>query len=116
TPSAEALEQAGDSDVPIDRIDAEPMSSTIASRDTQPSSLPAPRNEFLAATYPPSSAEPFCRPSQRRQREIETDFGGVFYLLNAALQLGLYGDFTTPMQPGLALPVWDFLALVGGEL
>ena len=70
----------------------------------------------MAATHPLSSlAEPF-RPSQPREREIETNFGGVFYLLNAALQLGLYGDFTTPMQPGLALPVWDYLALVGREL
>ena len=116
TPRAQALERAGDSDVPINRIDAGPLSSTIAPRDAQPSSLPTPRDEFLAATHPPSSSEPFRRPSQPREREIETNFGGVFYLLNAALQLGLYGDFTTPMQPGLALPVWDFLALVGREL
>jgi hypothetical protein len=115
TPSADALGRA-DSDVPINRIDAEPLSSIIAPRDAQPSSLPTPRNEFLAATYPPSSSEPVRRPSQPREREIETNFGGVFYLLNAALQLGLYGDFTIPMQPGLALPVGDFLALVGGEL
>ena len=116
TPRAQALEQAGDSDVPINRIDAGPLRPAIAPRDAQPSSLPTPRNEFLAATHPPSSSEPFCRPSQPREREIETNFGGVFYLLNAALQLGLYGDFTTPMQPGLALPVWDFLALAGREL
>jgi hypothetical protein len=32
------------------------------------------------------------------------------------MQLELYGDFTKPMQPGLDLPVWDFLALVGREL
>ena len=115
TPRAQALERAGDSDVPTNRIDAGPLSSTIAPR-AQPSSLPTPRDEFLAATHPPSSSEPFRRPSQPREREIETNFGGVFYLLNAALQLGLYGDFTTPMQPGLALPVWDFLALVGREL
>jgi hypothetical protein len=50
------------------------------------------------------------------ERKIETNFGGVFYLINAALQLGLYGDFTTPLQPGLALPIGDFLALVGREL
>jgi hypothetical protein len=112
TPRAQALEPAGDSDVPTKRIDAGPL--TPAPRDAQPSSLPTPRNE-MAATHPPSSSEPF-RPSQPREQEIETNFGGAFYLLDAALQLGLYGDFTAPMQPGLALPVWDFLALVGREL
>jgi hypothetical protein len=117
TPRAQALERAGDSDVPINRIDAGPLSSIIAPRDTQPSTLFTPADEFLAATHPlPSSSEPSRRPSQPREQEIETNFGGVFYLLNAALQLGLYGDFTTPMQPGLTLPVWDFLALAGREL
>jgi hypothetical protein len=28
----------------------------------------------------------------------------------------LYGDFTTPLRPGLALPLWDFVALVGRRL
>jgi hypothetical protein len=116
-PLAKALEQAGDSDVLTNRIDSELLGPAIAPRDAQPSNSLTPRDEFLAATHPlPSSAEPFRRLSQPREREIETDFGGVFYLLNAALQLGLYGDFTTPMQPGLALAVWDFLALVGREL
>src|SRR5262249_6752045 len=44
---------------------------------------------------------------------IETQFGGVFYLLNVALALGLYGDFTQPRAPGIALSPWDWLALVG---
>jgi hypothetical protein len=117
TPPAQALERQGDPDVSINRIEAEPLSAAIAPRDPQPSSSFTQRDEFLAATHPlPPSAELFRLPSQPREREIKTDYGGVFYLLNAALQLELYGDFTTPMQPGLALPVWDFLALVGREL
>jgi hypothetical protein len=44
---------------------------------------------------------------------IETQFGGIFYLLNVALALGLYGDFTMPRAPGIALSPWDWLALVG---
>ena len=43
-------------------------------------------------------------------------FGGVFYLLNLALSLQLYGDFTQPRRPGIALPVWDWLALLGQKL
>jgi hypothetical protein len=117
TPPAQAHERKGSSAVPVHRIEAGPSSPAIAPRDEQPSSSLAPRSEFLAAADSlPSSSEPFRHPSQPREREIETNFGGVFYLLNAALQLGLYGDFTTPMQPGLALPVWDFLALAGREL
>jgi hypothetical protein len=44
---------------------------------------------------------------------IDTAFGGLFYLLNVSLFLGLYGDFTQPRYRGLALSPWDFLALVG---
>lgn len=57
---------------------------------------------------------------------IETEIGGVFYLLNVALSLGLYGDFTTPLRPGIRLrqrfggqvdaSPWDFLALAGRRL
>ena len=45
--------------------------------------------------------------------EVRTRFGGLFYLVNAAQALGLYGDFTTPDAPGIDLPIWDFLALLG---
>jgi hypothetical protein len=48
--------------------------------------------------------------------EIETNFAGVFYLINLGIYLGLYGDFTMPMEPGIELNIWDFLALVGREL
>jgi hypothetical protein len=49
------------------------------------------------------------------EARIETKLGGIFYLINAALALNLYGDFTTPLQPGIELPIWDFLALIGRE-
>ena len=47
---------------------------------------------------------------------IDTAFGGVFYLINLGLFLHIYGDFTTPAHPGIALPIWDFLALLGQHL
>jgi hypothetical protein len=47
---------------------------------------------------------------------VETRLGGLFYLVNLGLFLNLYGDFTTPLTPGLALPLWDFLALLGERL
>ena len=47
---------------------------------------------------------------------VFTGWGGVFYLVNVALTLGLYADFTMSLKAGLALPLWDFLALVGRRL
>jgi hypothetical protein len=49
-------------------------------------------------------------------RRIETEFGGVFYLVNFGLYAGLYEDFTSPRQTGIDLPLWDFLALAGERL
>jgi hypothetical protein len=48
--------------------------------------------------------------------QTETEFGGLFYLINLALYLGFYGDFTTPAEPGIELNIWDFVALVGRKL
>jgi hypothetical protein len=55
-------------------------------------------------------------PSAPAPDQIHTDWGGSLYLVNVAIALGLYGDFTAPARPGLALPLWDFLALVGERM
>jgi hypothetical protein len=47
---------------------------------------------------------------------IDTRYAGAFYLLNVALALELYGDFTRPMHRGLDLSIWDFVGLVGRGL
>ncbi len=47
---------------------------------------------------------------------IQTKLGGLLYLINYALFTGYYGDFTQPRNPGLALPVWDFVELLGRAL
>jgi hypothetical protein len=43
---------------------------------------------------------------------VDTPLGGVFYLLNVAIALRLYGDFTMPQRHGLPLSPWDCIALV----
>jgi len=48
--------------------------------------------------------------------QTETEFGGFFYLINLGTYLGYYGDFTTPLDPGIDLNIWDFVALLGREL
>lgn len=45
---------------------------------------------------------------------VQTAFGGIFYLLNVALSLGIYSDFTRPRGPNPALSPFDWLALLGG--
>ena len=50
------------------------------------------------------------------EARIDTGFGGLFYLLNFGLYLGLYGDITTPSTQDIPLGVWDFLALMGERL
>jgi hypothetical protein len=47
---------------------------------------------------------------------VDSAWGGIFYLINVALALDLYGDFTHPRQPSLSLVPWDFLALMGREM
>lgn len=47
------------------------------------------------------------------EARIETELGGLFYLLNLALFLELYGDFAAPAHPDLSLSPWDLLALLG---
>jgi len=44
---------------------------------------------------------------------VHTRYGGIFYLLNAAIALELYSDFTAPVGKNLTLSPWDWLALVG---
>jgi len=67
--------------------------------------VPAPRESGASSTVPRVYPASF-----------DTEAGGIFYLLNVALRLGVYGDFTTPAQPGIGLSIWDFLTLVGRTL
>jgi hypothetical protein len=79
----------------------------------QDSGDPVPNSETKLASRTPfrhiSLAEP-------RQETVQSEWGGVFYLVNVALALELYGDFTRPRHAGLALPVWDFLTLLGQRM
>jgi hypothetical protein len=44
---------------------------------------------------------------------VETQYGGIFYLLNAWTAMEIYADFTAPRGRNLAVSPWDLLALVG---
>jgi hypothetical protein len=65
------------------------------------------------APLPPAEAE--AEPALPA-RPVETELGGLFYLLNLGIFLGQYGDFTTPLEPGIALDPWDYVTLLGRRL
>jgi hypothetical protein len=52
-------------------------------------------------------------PSIEGAVRVRTQFGGIFYLLNTALALKLYADFSSPRGANLKISPWDWLALVG---
>jgi hypothetical protein len=47
---------------------------------------------------------------------VVTELGGLFLLPGVALYLGLYADFTRPLDPGIALDPWALTALLGRSL
>ncbi len=79
--------------------------------------------EEITVVHPPdkpSSADPGLLISEEDSFQlfekpgmISTRFGGLFYLLNLAVFLGIYNDFTRPADPGWLFSPWDLLALLG---
>lgn len=48
---------------------------------------------------------------------IETNLGGLFYLINLAIFLEIYSDFTSPVEQFHDdLSIWDFVMMVGREI
>jgi hypothetical protein len=70
----------------------------------------------LSAAPGPGQSKPDTAQPGLDEVRIETQFGGVFFLVNLALFLGLYGDFTQPGRRTLSLALWDFVALAGEGL
>ena len=48
---------------------------------------------------------------------IETELGGLFYLINLAIFLEIYSDFTSPVEKFHDdLSIWEFVRIVGREI
>ena len=62
--------------------------------------------------------EEFVEELDERQIEfsVETNFGGVFYLLNLGLYLKLYRDFADTETTEIDLNIWGFVAFLSLEL
>ena len=100
-----------------------PERSTAHRRAPRARKEPAPQPaRRLSAPTPPAAPTPIWPepepepPWGAAALVVETELGGVFYLLNLALFLGLYGDFTRPLEPGIALDPWTYLMLLSRRL
>jgi hypothetical protein len=92
--------------------ETQPAPSSIASVLEEPPAPDAAQGpEIIERAADPEAGEP-----PRPDLAIDTEFAGVFFLLNVGIALGLYSDFTSPVQCGIDLDVWDFLALTGPAL
>lgn len=84
--------------------------------------LPDPREDARAPMrssepHAPAPSETDGVPPRTHATDVcRTAYGGVLFLLNLGIRLGLYGDFTTPLQPGIALSIWDFVTIAGRRL
>ncbi len=78
----------------------------------QPRDTKSPPAAFPEATEPAPADELWEAPAFG----VETELGGIFYLLNLFLYLGLYGDFTQPLTRGIALDPWECVGLVARRL
>lgn len=106
-PSPEPLECTH----PAPLADPPPRSPAHAEPPSAPPA-PPPSNRLAPETPAPQSA-PEIVEAPLPPRFLHSGFCGVFFLLNAALALELYPDFTRPLAKGLELSPWDLLALLG---
>lgn len=117
TPSADP--GTGHAERAADAIQDHPASAdTAANRTADIAECARPRaviaDDTVRALPPSLPNAPTLRDAQATSTDaFETDFGGLLYLLNVALSLGLYADFTQPRAANLALSPWDLLALLG---
>jgi hypothetical protein len=89
---------------------AAPARTRSAAPDkASPPIRPAPVRSLERA----AQAAPGTTPVFRADAAIETRFGGIFFLLNALLAMGVYGDFTRPLAVPDAPSPFDLLALLG---
>ncbi len=121
-PAEDLFAQAGSPDRPQRRPaimlvePAHPDTPTIAddrapdrSVDTSPvQALSSPALPLVSETpwnpFADSPREQVPAPLSEPREAFDTGFGGLVFLINAFLAMGLYPDFTRPLDPALPLP------------
>jgi hypothetical protein len=67
--------------------------------------------DALPGTSPSAAAPP-----THDEIAVRTELGGLVMLVNVAIALELYGDFTSPLRPGIRLDPWHFVIATGSRL
>jgi hypothetical protein len=118
TKASETQVRKDTSPLPLRSVESTPAQSESSLRQTDPAPSPPAERPLLPRDETSSlqSFEAIAEKDWQDEEWIETQLGGVFYLINLGQSLGLYGDFTTPDEPGIQLNIWDFIALLGREL
>jgi hypothetical protein len=89
-------------------VEIEPTVEVVAEPPPPP---PVVQSEQIVETTPPEIFQSLDAVV------IETDLGGLFYLINLALFLEIYSDFTSPVEKFHDdLSIWDFVMIVGREI
>jgi len=78
-----------------------------------PAETPAPEARDARRADASRPARPVAIQSAPEPVEIATEFGGLLFLLNALLALGIYGDFTRPERALPGLSPFGLLRLLG---
>ncbi|AQR73129.1 hypothetical protein [Sphingomonas sp. LM7] len=90
------------------RISPRAVRQTLA--DVRTPELPA---HSAPTTQPQSWSAPAAAPPTTLPFAVASDHGGLFFLLNIFLALGLYGDFTDPRRQLRGLSPFELLLLLG---
>ena len=85
-----------------ERPPATPIDLPIADASAEPRSPAVPQAAWNPFADPTSEQVPAAL--SEPQAVFDTAFGGLFFLVNAFLAMGLYPDFTRPLDPALPLP------------
>ncbi len=108
-PALARVPSAGSSQRLVPGTDAPPSLTTY-------SSAPAENETGGASSAEKSFVETSTNLFELDEVRIDTEFGGVFYLINLGIFLELYSDFTAPAGRNLTLSIFDFIALLGERL
>lgn len=92
-----------------------PAAPAPAQRAKAPTPDPAPEEPAPERLPAPAPHRPTPASAARigPAEEIETEYGGLLFLLNAFLALGVYGDFTRPGSASAGLSPFGLVRLLG---
>jgi hypothetical protein len=95
----------------------EPAVTPAVPLETTVTVAPVVQSDPIVETSPPEMIVTVSESQPLDAVTIETELGGLFYLINLAIFLEIYSDFTSPVEQFHDdLSIWDFVAIVGDHI